>query len=142
MVRGGKTLKRPQGSKASWFGSFTDKAFAEKTLADLPLVQSCIIFLCCLCGPSDNDKDHVVWLLTNLPPPPHPSRKDLPKKMCSKGLKFCYLTMTKLLPKVSKGFAQYPSSPFPVGTFLIQRATKGSILDPSPLKWLSRILRF
>ena len=43
-----------------------------KTLADLPLVHSCIIFLCCLDGPSDNDKDHVVGLLTNLPPPPHP----------------------------------------------------------------------
>ena len=30
-------------------------------------------------------------------------------------MKFCFVIMTKLLPKVSNGFARYPSSPFPVG---------------------------
>ena len=63
--------------KASWVKGFLvqffyTQTFCRKTLADLRLVHSYIIFLCCLDGPSDNDKDHVVGLLTNLPPPPHP----------------------------------------------------------------------
>ena len=65
-------LKKASLVKGFLVQFFYRQSFCRKTLADLPLVHSCIIFLCCLDGPSKNDKDEVVRLLTNLPPPPHP----------------------------------------------------------------------
>ena len=68
-----ENIKKASGVKGFLVWFFHRQSFCWKALADLPLVHSCIIFLCCLDGPSDNDKDHVVGLLTNLSLPPHPS---------------------------------------------------------------------
>ena len=70
-------IKKASGVKGFLVLFFYRQSFCRKALADLPLVHSCITFLCCLDGPSDNVKDHVVGLLTNLPAPPHPSQQPL-----------------------------------------------------------------
>ena len=47
-----ENIKKASGVKGFVVRSFYRQSFCRKTLADLPLVHSCIIFLCCLDGPS------------------------------------------------------------------------------------------
>ena len=63
-----ENIKKASGVKGFLVQFFHRQSFCRKALADLPLVHSCIIFICCLDGPIDNDKDHVVGLLTTLIP--------------------------------------------------------------------------
>ena len=50
-------------------------------------------------------------------------------------MKFCFVIMTKLLPKVSNGFARYPSSPFPVGGDILKSEShKRVFLGQFPLE--------